>query len=221
VEKEQVITPLIKQVTQGLSEAQPNRSDSDPNDEDHSREARPRRRIDMAKPQPADCHLFASRVNKSQTASGNLTYGKEIFDTLQVNGFLTLNGTTILQRLEVNGNLTASVAQIGELQVKGQAILSHSTVKDKCAVTGAIKAAFSTFEKEITLTSNHSTFDECKITAIQVKKTRDFVTQMIELKGKTEVTDLITFESGRGQVNASPDNNIKASQVIGGKLNRL
>ena len=175
----------------------------------------------MAKPQPADCHLLASRVNKSQTASGNLTYGQEVFDTLQVNGFLTLNGTTIQQRLEVNGNLTANAAQIGELQVKGEAILSHSAVKDKCTVTGAIKAAFSTFEKEIMLTSNHSTFDECKITAIQVKKTRDSVTQTLELKGKTEVTELITFESGRGQVNASSDNNIKESQVIGGKLYRM
>ncbi|HEX2579866.1 MAG TPA: hypothetical protein VHK67_05655, partial [Rhabdochlamydiaceae bacterium] len=107
------------------------------------------------------------------------------------------------------------------LQVNGQAVLSHSVVKDKCTVTGAIKAAFSTFEKEISLTSNLSTFDECKISAIQVKKTRDSVTQTIELKGKTEGTEPIIFESGRGQVDASPNSNIKESQVIGGKLNRL
>jgi len=158
---------------------------------------------------------------KNQTASGNLTYGQEVFDTLQVNGNVTLNGTTILQRLEVNGSMTASNVQIGELQVKGQAILTHSVVKDQCTVIGALKGAFSTFEKEITLTSKHSTFDECKITKIQVKKTRAFATQTIDLKGKTEVTGPITFESGRGKVNASPDSPIKESQVIGGKLDLL
>src|SRR5579864_9360737 len=95
------------------------------------------------------CHLFAA---KNQVASGNLTYGQEIFDTLQINGFVALNGTIVLQKLQVNGSVTATNAQIGELQVDGQATLSHCTVKDKCTVIGSLKASFSTFEKAMTLT---------------------------------------------------------------------
>ncbi len=157
-------------------------------------------------------------AGKSQVANGNLTYGQEIFDTLQINGFVTLNGTVILQRLQVNGSVTAMNAQIGELHVNGQANLSHTVVKDKCTVTGSIKGAFSTFEKAIILTSDNSSFDTCTLTAIQVLKARDNVTQTIEIKGKTEVAGLISFESGNGLVNASRESSIKESQVIGGKL---
>ena len=157
---------------------------------------------------------------KNQVANGNLTYGQEIFDTLQINGFVTLSGTVILQRLQVNGSVTATNAQIGELHVNGQASLSHTIVKDRCTVTGSIKGSFSTFEKVIALTSDNSSFDACKITAIQVLKTKDNVIQTIELKGKTEVAGLISFESGNGQVNASRESSIKEAQVIGGKLNK-
>ena len=162
--------------------------------------------------------LFAAP--KNQIANGNLTYGQEIFDTLQINGTATLNGTIILQRLQVNGSVSATNAQIGELQVYGQAVLSHCTVKDKCAVTGSIKGAFCDFEKAITLTSDNSSFDVCTIASIQVLKTKDHVTQTIELKGKTEITGLISFESGNGQVIASKESPIKEANVIGGKLIR-
>ncbi len=85
------INPASKWVTRCASEARLNQSDSVLNDEDHSREAvktregpvdlrsakqvqcpwaqtgpvgRPRRKIDLAKPQQADCHPFGCRVNK-------------------------------------------------------------------------------------------------------------------------------------------------------------
>ena len=58
-----LISPSFKQVTKCASEAQQNQSASVLNDEDHSREARPRRKIDLAKLQQADCHLFECRVN--------------------------------------------------------------------------------------------------------------------------------------------------------------
>jgi rfaE bifunctional protein nucleotidyltransferase chain/domain len=61
--KGRFINPAFKQVTKCASEAQQNQSASVLNDEDHSREARPRRKIDLAKLQQADCHLFECRVN--------------------------------------------------------------------------------------------------------------------------------------------------------------
>jgi hypothetical protein len=160
--------------------------------------------------------LFAAP--KNQVASGNLTYGQEIFDTLQINGTVALNGTMILQRLQVNGSVAATNAQIAELHVNGLATLSHSTVKDKCTVTGSLKGSFTTFEKAIMLTSDHSSFDACKVSSIQVLKSKDNVKQTIDFKGKTELTGLISFESGDGQVIACKECPIKESQVIGGKL---
>jgi hypothetical protein len=159
--------------------------------------------------------LFAA---KNQTASGNLIYGQEVFDTLQINGSVALNGTMILQKLQVNGSVAATNAQIEELLVNGQAALSHCIVKDKCTVVGSLKGSFSTFEKAIALTSDNSSFDVCTITSIQVLKTKDNVTQTIELKGKTELSGLISFEAGNGQVIASKECTIKESQVVGGKL---
>jgi hypothetical protein len=160
--------------------------------------------------------LFGSA--KNQVANGNLTYGQEIFDSLQINGSVALNGTMVLQRLQVNGTLAATNAQIGELQIKGQAALSHCVVKDKCTVTGSLKGSFSTFEKEITLTSDSSVFDSCSIVSIHVLKTKDHVTQTIEIKGKTNLTGLISFESGNGQVIACRECAIKEANVVGGKL---
>src|SRR5579872_4084514 len=66
-----LINPAFKQVTKCASEAQQNQSASVLNDEDHSREARPRRKIDLAKLQQADCHLFECRVNKSAFLKAN------------------------------------------------------------------------------------------------------------------------------------------------------
>lgn len=50
--------------TNGASEVKPDQSVSGPNDEDIAEGARPRRRIDMAKPQQAICHPFRARVSK-------------------------------------------------------------------------------------------------------------------------------------------------------------
>ena len=76
-------------------------------------------------------------------------------------------------------------------------------------------------QKAIVLTSDNSSFDTCTLTAIQVLKTKDNVTQTIEIRGETEVTGLISFEAGNGQVNACRQYSIKEAQVIGGKLIRL
>ena len=54
----EVISPAFKQVTKGASEAQQNQSGIVLNDEDHSHEARPRKKIDLAKLQLCYLSLF-------------------------------------------------------------------------------------------------------------------------------------------------------------------
>lgn len=164
--------------------------------------------------------LHLSAAPKDQAANGNLTYGQEVFNTLQVNGFVTLNGTTILQRLQVNGRLNATNVQMGALSSHGEATLSHCKVKDLCNVTGTLKAYDTTFEELVTLISNNSTFDACSIDSIDVLKTRETIPQTIELKGKTTVTGTITFDSENGQVIACKECQIAESNIVGGKLIR-
>jgi hypothetical protein len=161
-----------------------------------------------------------SAAPKDQVANGNLTYGQEVFNSLQINGFVTLTGTTILQRLQVNGNLSASNAQIGELHSNGQASLSHCQVKGKCTVTGSLKGFYTSFDQPIVLTSDNSVFDSCSITSIQVLKSKDNITQTVEIKGKTNIIGLISFESGNGQVLACRECQVKESNIVGGKLVR-
>ncbi|MBF8262710.1 MAG: hypothetical protein HW387_375 [Parachlamydiales bacterium] len=59
----QTINLSPKQVTICASEAQPDRSDSVLNDEDHSQRLGRGGRMDMATPQQAGCHPFEARVN--------------------------------------------------------------------------------------------------------------------------------------------------------------
>lgn len=162
--------------------------------------------------------LYAQPAN--QTAEGYLNYGNEILNSVQVNGYVTLNGTTILQQLQVNGSLSANQAQIGAMMVNGQASLNNCTVKNKSVVAGSLTAMLSTFSDEITLASDNSTFDACTIASIRVRK-NNAIPPTIELKGKTKVTGLITFESGNGQVIASPDSQISAAQITGGELKKI
>lgn len=163
--------------------------------------------------------LYAQPAN--QSAEGYLTYGNEILNSIQVNGFVTLNGTTILQQLQVNGSLSANQAQIGEMVVNGQASLNNCTVKNKSVVAGSLSAMLSTFNDEITLDSNNSTFDGCTIVSIRVRKNKNSaIPPTIELKGKTKVSGMITFESGNGQVIASPDSQISTAKIVGGVLQR-
>ncbi len=63
------INPTCKKETRCVSEPLSDRSVSGPTDEDHSRQARPRRRNDLSGVQPAGCLFFAWRVNKAQEFS--------------------------------------------------------------------------------------------------------------------------------------------------------
>jgi len=155
---------------------------------------------------------------RNETAGGNLSYGQEMFDNLKVNGFVTLNGTTIVERLQMNGRLNATNAQIGDLHANGYINLYRCTVKGQSTVKGSLSGFFSTFEQPITLTSANSVFDSCSISSIHVLQKNHATTQNIELKGDTHLTGSITFEAGNGQVIVPKESPIDESRIVGGKL---
>jgi hypothetical protein len=163
---------------------------------------------------------FCLSAAPNQIENGFLNYGNETVNSLQVNGYVNLNGTTITNLLQVNGSLTATQAQIGEMNVQGQASLNNCTVKNKSMVAGSLTALLSSFNDEVTLLSDNSAFDTCSIASIRVRKSQNNVPQIIELKGKSKVTGPITFESGSGQVIASPESQISPASVIGGMLKK-
>jgi len=162
--------------------------------------------------------LSAAPSNKVE--NGFLNYGNETLNSLQINGYVNLNGTTINNLLQVNGSLTATQAQIGEMNVQGQASLDNCTVKNKSRVAGSLSALLSTFNDEVTLASDNSVFDTCSIASIRVQKNNESTPQIIELKGKTQLMGLITFESGKGQVVASPESQISPAKVMGGTIKK-
>jgi hypothetical protein len=161
-----------------------------------------------------------SAAPTNQVENGFLTYGNETLNSLQINGYVTLNGTTIINLLQVNGSLTATQAQIGEMNVQGQASLNNCTVKNKSMVAGSLVALLSTFNAEVTLASDNSVFDTCSIASIRVRKNNNNLPQIIELKGKTQIIGQITFESGKGQVIASPESQLSPASVIGGTIKK-
>ena len=165
------------------------------------------------------CTLHLSAAN-NQVGNGLMAYGNETYDSLQVNGSAKLNGTVVKELLQVNGSLVASNAKIGELHVNGQAALDKCTVSKKSMVSGTIAAAFTTFDQELALASDNSTFETCRLSSIRVMKSKENNSQTIMLGGSTKVIGLITFESGTGQVIAGPDCEIKEASVIGGKLQK-
>src|SRR5690349_19356476 len=90
---------------------------------------------------------------------GSLTYGNEVVDKVQSNGFVTLNGTKVTEHLQVNGRLKAEGAQIEEMQVNGQATLDRCSISQKSNVCGSLVATLSQFSNELSVSSEKVIFN--------------------------------------------------------------
>lgn len=149
-------------------------------------------------------------------SNGNISYGKDTINNLDVNGMVKLDGTKITDSLKVNGYLQASKAQIEKMQINGNAILNKCSVNQKSVVRGFLQAKNSSFSDEISIYSENAVFDSCSIKSIFIHDTKSYGKQILELKGKTKVTGTITFEKGEGEVIVGPSCEI--GDVIGAKI---
>lgn len=149
--------------------------------------------------------------------SGVLSYGKETMDSLKANGLVSLDQTTVRGRLEVNGSVKATKAIMGAFDCAGYASLTDCLIKTHSDVSGFLNATRTAFQGPVVLKAQNATFTDCTIESLIVKNpTWVFGTQVIELQGKTIVKGSITFESGHGKVNMSPQSKV-LGKIVGGQ----
>src|SRR3989338_8524573 len=85
-------------------------------------------------------HLTAkgsmTNYTTKKSNSGSQTFGKETIDSIEVNGFVKLDGTNVTDYLQVNGHLKAKNAKIEEMQVNGRANLDNCLIRKKSIICG-------------------------------------------------------------------------------------
>ena len=166
---------------------------------------------------------YSSYANKpiQNRSSGIVSYGKETIEALHANGFVSLDGTTVLGKLEVNGSLKIIDASIGFLECSGYTSMQDSTVHEATVLAGFLNATRVVFDGPITTTTQKMSCRDCSMESILVKSTVWSVgSQSIELTGNTVVKGSITFEAGNGKVYLSNRARI-LGKVIGGEVENI
>lgn len=161
---------------------------------------------------------IAAVVALTSATYGIQTYGKQTVATIEHHGNVSLEGTKVTKRLEVFGKLSAKDATIAQMQVFGEATLSHCQVQKKSTVHGMLTATESTFNKELSVATDHLVFTDCTLHGLRVLKSEGHPRmQIVELRGDTKVMGSIIFEGKNGEVLVEPESEIKG-KVVGGKL---
>lgn len=147
-------------------------------------------------------------------------YNTEIVETIQANGLVKLNETRVTNYLHTNGCLKAKNSQIEEMQINGRANLDHCLIKQKSMICGALIAKNSQFTDVLSVSSEKVLFDSCALTSLYILDNKQyFDSQVVELKGNTQISGPIIFHSGNGEVIAGPDCKIMGD-IIGGKIRK-
>ncbi len=153
----------------------------------------------------------SSKDGKSVT-SGVVSYDNETVGSLQVNGVVTLDGTTVSNALAVSGSLQAKKAHINTMQVNGHASLTECVVDGKAQIQGYLSAHQTKFGSELTLSTYKVKFDNCTLGALVIKKAFWALgEQVVELADNTTCTGPITFENGNGKVILSGNSQFNGS----------
>ncbi|HSX27110.1 MAG TPA: hypothetical protein VLE89_08925 [Chlamydiales bacterium] len=165
--------------------------------------------------------LFAeekTETPKQAQAFGHTQYGAVVLDSIQGNGLLKLNGTSVTHTLHMEGSLLSQGAHIGTLEVLGEANLTNTTIQNASFIFGSLQAVHSTFLQPITLLTQKATFTHTKLQGITVQKDQGYKgKQVLELRQNTLVDGPIHFESGKGEVLLYPGSHV-IGKVTGGKV---
>lgn len=146
-------------------------------------------------------------------SSGVISYGKESLESLQANGLVTLDGTTIRGKLEVNGSVKANGATIGYFECNGHANLQDCQILAKTNVSGFLNATKCSFQGPITASTQKIEFNDCTLDSLVIKSPGWVLgSQVVELNGASSVKGDITFESGKGKITKS------SQATIGGNV---
>lgn len=159
-------------------------------------------------------HVFA------ESRFGKAYYGNESVDAIDMSGNLSLDGTKVTKRLEVDGRLEANGAEIGELRVHGLAVLDGCVVRKQSTVYGRLEATKTTFEEELSVASEHVVFSESSLQSLRMLQTGHKQTvPLVELRGKTKVNGSIVFEGGKGEVIVGSGSEV-VGEIVGGTVRK-
>lgn len=159
--------------------------------------------------------LFAA---EGKPPSRPQSYEAVTLDSIEGIGLAKLNGTSVLNGLQITGSLISKNATIGFLDIVGDAKINHTNINQESKVTGSLQASHSTFKKPLTLLTQKATFTASRLARIIVQQDLSFKgKQLLELKEKTLVEDGIHFESGKGEVILHSGSQV-LGPVTGGKI---
>ena len=150
---------------------------------------------------------------------GSRHYGNETLGVLIFNGHLTLNGTTIQDRLAVNGSLVAENVVIEKLIVNGQVTLTGAHIEGKSEINGYLIADNTELHNLLSLSSNKLDLIDSLTQNIIIKKNIDSRLQQVVNLKNTKVYGDIVFEGDNGVVLADEDSFVEG-EVIGGTLSQ-
>lgn len=158
--------------------------------------------------------LFAEATR----VEGGGNFGNVTVESIDGAGLVKLNGTKVLDKIQMIGSLISQNSEIGYLDVKGEANLTETKLKNGGLVIGSIQTVRSTIEKPITILSQKSVFTNSKLAGITVKQDSSFKgKQIVELRLGTLVDGPIHFESGKGEVLVYPNSQVLGA-ISGGKV---
>ncbi|MBP9693289.1 MAG: hypothetical protein KBE16_01080 [Alphaproteobacteria bacterium] len=160
------------------------------------------------------------KIDKSKLAQSLTSMGDaDIKDSELQDG--TFNGKTEVEKSSFTGSFTSngdteleSVSITKQTTINGNTKIKKSTFGDTVTASGEFDAEDSTF-KAIIAEVEKMELSNCKAESILIKKSTDATKQQIvELKGKTDITGSITFESGNGKV-VIKDKTVKTGEIKG------
>ena len=156
-------------------------------------------------------------TNVCNYVPGSVICGSGKVDSLEGNGTVTVNGTTVSGPTVVNGILTADDANFNSLEVNGSAKLAQSTVDDVANIKGTLSASSTKFEKSMKIYSNETRFINSKVNGdLRICHTESSK-QVVYLDNYSEVTGNIIFDDGAGEVILRGKSKI-GGKVIGGQV---
>ncbi len=151
-------------------------------------------------------------------AQGGGQYGKITLESLEANGLVKLNGTSITNEVHLIGSLISQNGEIGSLDVIGEVNFTETTIRHGGSIMGSIQAVRSNIKQPITILSQKAVFTSTKLAGITVKQDSAFKgKQIIELRQGTIVDGPIHFESGKGEVLVYTGSQVLGA-VTGGKI---
>lgn len=158
---------------------------------------------------------FANEVcNKMGTFT--LSCGKGTLYEMQAAGKVILNGTTVLDTIEIAGILNANEANLHKLIVFGQASLHHSIIKDETYINGILSAKHVNFYKKLTVSAYKTYLSNAHSRDIEIS--RKGGTQIVCIGANSVVDGNILFASNHGVVIIDKSSKING-RVFGAYIN--